>query len=172
MTITSEFSIKDPIGYIDPCMQDMLFTDITQEELSNIANILGITYLSIATIFPGSFPVTGQIYGSNKRAMVNLICKARDNSSLAINVIFLIDTGSPASYLSEKAMLALVGKPGSNVVRQLPVMIHSTSVIQCHLSPPDKHFADVNVLGADFLFANGITFTLRYKELSCSLTQD
>jgi hypothetical protein len=35
--------------------------------------------------------------------------------------------------------------------------------IECHISPHDKHFADVNVLGADFLVKNGLTLKVNYS---------
>ncbi len=36
----------------------------------------------------------------------------------------------------------------------MDVMIHSNTVITCHLSPHGKHFSDVNVLGMDFFSKN------------------
>ena len=105
-------------------------------------------YLGPVPTFPVSFPVEGEIYGLNKRLVVTLACQRRRTNIQAINVIFLIDTSSPASYLSAKAMEALIGNPGSQLAQQLAVMIHTKKVIECHLSPRDKHFADVNVLGA------------------------
>lgn len=166
---STSYSIHDPPGYIEPSLQDMLFTDITAEELLKIAERLGVDYLGPAPTFPMSFPVEGEIYGPNKRLMVNLSCRRRRTNIQAINVIFLIDTGSPASYLSAKAMEALIGNPGSHLPQQLPVMIHTKKVIECHLSPHDKHFADVNVLGADFLVENGLTLKANYSNKICTL---
>jgi hypothetical protein len=42
-------------------------------------------------------------------------------------------------------------------------VIHTKKVIKCHLSPHDKHFADVNVLGADFLVENGLALKANYS---------
>jgi hypothetical protein len=170
--LTSEIitrSIHDPPGYIKPSLQDMIFIDITAKELLSIAKRLEVDYLGPAAEFPGSFPISGEIYGPNKRLMVNLACRRRETNTSAINVIFLIDTGSPASYLSAKAMEALIGNPGSRLPRQLPVRIHTKTVIECHLSPLDKHFADVNVLGADFLVENGLTLKANYCNKICTL---
>jgi len=64
----------------------------------------------------------------------------------------------------------LIGNPGSHVPQQLPVMIHSDNVIVCHLSPHDKHFADVNVLGMDFLSENFLSLSMDYKDKSFQLT--
>ena len=44
-----------------------------------------------------------------------------------------------------------------------PVMIHSNVTIECHVSPPDKHFANVNVIGMDFLVQNGLTLKVNYR---------
>lgn len=162
--------IHDPPGYIDPSLQDFIFTDITAKQLLSVSEKLAVDYLSPAPIFPGSFPVDATICGLNRRLMVNLACCKRGSSNTqAINIIFLIDTSSPASYLSEKAMEALIGNPESQLPRQLPVMIQSRTVIECYLSPRDKHFSNVNVLGADFLVENGLTLKANYSSKICTL---
>jgi hypothetical protein len=109
------------------------------------------------------------IHGVNKRLMVNLVCRRQAKTTLTLNIVFLINTGSPVSYLSEKAMEALIRKPGSNIVQVMDVMVHSDNVIACHLSPRDKHFADVNVLGMDFLSKNMLSLSMNYKAESFEL---
>jgi hypothetical protein len=69
-------------------------------------------------------------------------------------------------------MEALMGKLESPLPKQLPVMIHTKTVIQCHRSPRDKHFAHVNVLGADFLVGNSLTLVSNYCEKICTLLTD
>jgi hypothetical protein len=167
---SSTYSIHDPPGYIKPSLQDILLTDITAEELLKIAERLGVDYLGPAAEFPSSFPVDGKIHGNNKRLMVSLSCRKEGNNSKPINIIFLIDTGSPNTFLSDKAMEALVGKPGCNIGSTMDVMIHSDNVITCHLSPHDKHFADVNVLGMDFMAKNLLSLSMNYKKETFQLT--
>jgi hypothetical protein len=165
----SSSSILDPPGYIKPSLQDLLLTDITSEELLNIAESLGVEYLGKAE-FPGRFPVNGSVKGLNKRLMINLVCKRQSkNSTPSVNIIFLIDTGSPISYLSEQAFKALL-PPDSHIPQSINVMIQTERVIQCHLSPRDKHFSDVNVLGTDFLVENGVTLIADYFDKKCQLT--
>jgi hypothetical protein len=118
--------------------------------------VLGVGYLSPAAKFPGSFPVDGEIYGPNNRLMINLVCRRRGRNTQAIN-------GSPISYLSEKAMNALIGNTGSHLPKQLQVLVHSKEVIKCYLSPRDKHIAEVNVLGMDFLVANRLTLKVNCR---------
>ena len=72
----SYYCIHDPPGYIDPSLQDFLLTDITGENLLNIAENLDVEYVGKAE-FPGAFPVIGNIVGLNKKLMVNLACKRR-----------------------------------------------------------------------------------------------
>ena len=128
--------------------------------------------MGLAAEFPCSYPKSGKIHGNNKRLMVSLSCRKQGKNSKAINIIFLIDTGSPNTFLSEKAMEALVGKPGCNIGSIMDVGIQSLKNIECHLSPHDKHFVDVNVLGADFLVENGLTLKANYSNKICTLLVD
>ncbi|KAI3650681.1 hypothetical protein MP228_004162 [Amoeboaphelidium protococcarum] len=165
------YSIHDPPGYINPSLQDMLLTDITAEELLKIAERLGVDYLGPAAEFPCSFPKSGKLHGNNRRLMVSLsCCKEGDNNSKPVDIIFLINTASPNTFLCEKAMEALNGKPGCNIFSMMDVMIHSDTVITCHLSPHDKHFSDVNVLGMDFLSKNLLSLSMNYKKETFQLT--
>ncbi|KAI3661083.1 hypothetical protein MP638_000420 [Amoeboaphelidium occidentale] len=150
---SSIYSIHDPTGYIAPSLQDML----------------GVEYLSTTESFPGVFPVICTIHGLNNRLMVNLVCKRSSAKAVPVNVIFLIHTGSPSTFLSSQAMEALIGRPGCNVGRSLDIEIHSDVVINCHLSPPDKHFADVNVLGTDFMVKNNLSLVANYRKTKCAL---
>ncbi|KAK6098245.1 hypothetical protein MT418_002292 [Batrachochytrium dendrobatidis] len=138
-------TLMDPPGYIKPSLQNFLLTDIDSKELRIIAAAMELEYLGPAS-FPGSFPVEGTIWVPNHRLMVNLACRRRTKSdSPTRNIIFLVDTGSPVTYLCQEAMESLVGKD-SNLPQTLFVKIHSEKAIQTHISPKDSHFADVNVL--------------------------
>jgi hypothetical protein len=161
--------IMDPPGYIKPDLQDFLLTDITAERLQDIAYELEVDYLGPAA-FPGTFPAMGRIWGQNNRLKVSLVCRPRTSEDVpSVNIIFLIDTGSPFTYLCQEAMEALIGKD-SHVPPSLYVEIHGEKVNEAHLSPKGSHFVDVNVLGMDFIVKNGVyprldfdrdTFTLQ-----------
>lgn len=79
-------------------------------------------YLGPADEFPSASPASGVTHGNNKRLMAFLSCRKEGN------IIFLIDTSSPHTFVCGKAM---------------NVMIQSENIITCHLSPHDKHFADI-----------------------------
>ncbi len=165
----SSFCILDPPGYIDPAQQDMLITDITAEDFLDVEEQLIFEEIPTATSFPGTFPVDGIIYGRNNRLMVSLPCRQRGSATEAINVIFLINPTSPCSYLSAKTMKALIGNTDKPLLGSMYAMIHSDIVLQCYMSPPDKHFADINVLGADFLVQNHVTLKVNYGMKTCTL---
>ncbi len=69
-------------------------------------------------------------------------------------------------------MEALIGNAGCHLPQRLPVTIQSLRNIECHISPHDKHFADVNVLGADFLVKNGLTLKANDTSDICTLMVD
>jgi hypothetical protein len=166
----SSSSILDPPGYIKPSLQDLLLTDITAEELENIAKSFGVKYLGLGE-FPGIFPINGSVEGVNRRLMINLVCKRHSrNPTNAINIIFLIDTGSPVSYLSENAFKHLLPED-TNIPDSLKCCIQTERVIQCHLSPKDKHFSDVNVLGMDFMSEHELSILVDYSSKSFELTK-
>ncbi|KAI9096246.1 hypothetical protein DFS34DRAFT_160611 [Phlyctochytrium arcticum] len=165
---SSGHSLMDPPGYIKPDLQDLLLTDITAKELRVIAEAMEVDYLGPAA-FPGTFPAAGEIWDPNHRLMVSLVCRRRTaKEAPARNVIFLIDTGSPSTYLCQAAMEAVIGK-GSHLPQSVRVEIQSEKAIMAHLSPKGSHFADVNVLGMDFLAKNRVFPILNWDKGTFSL---
>jgi hypothetical protein len=160
---SSEDSLHDPPGYIEPSCQDLLLTDITAENLPDIArDNFEIDYLSAAQ-FPGQFPAKGHLVGVNHRLMINLVCRRPSGQEVpALNVVFLIDTGSPVSYLSKRAVEALIGKRSEHFPRTFKVVIHNGLTTECNISPSGSHFEDVNVLGMDYLFNNRLWPVMDY----------
>jgi hypothetical protein len=146
-------------------MQDLLLLDVKHETLVEIGENLEIEYLNQTDETP-TFPVTGLLFMPNNRIMVNLVCRWQKRKGLhgaPLNVVFLVDTGSPMTYISHQAMRALINAPDSNLPKSLMVNIHGT-VTQCHLSPKDKHFADVNVIGMDYLVSRQLSLKMNYNE--------
>jgi hypothetical protein len=168
----SEDSLVDPPDYIAPDQQDMMLTDITSEILhSNKCTVSigqGKEYLSEADSFPQAWPASGVIYGYNKRLMISLACRRGrpDRGYEVLNVLFLVDTGSPCSYVSQETMTALIGNPRCSVPEQLCLVVRDESFqMVFHMSPlgtkevPGK-FHDVIVLGMDFLQLANLSLTV------------
>lgn len=89
-----------PIGVED---YDFLITDIGQKELSHeISQIFGIRYLS--DVDRADFArvvqrVSGMIWGRNRRCLLSLTARLEGNAKW---VHFLLDTGSPRTYISQQ----------------------------------------------------------------------
>ena len=159
--------VLDAPGYIKPCEQNLLLADITPQMLKDVAFALELEYLKSAS-FPGSFPVTGKIWSINNRLMINLVCCLRTADSPARNIVFLLCTGSPYTYLSLNAMKSLMGQD-CEIPTVLLVRIHCNQVIQTNLSPTDSNFANVNVLGMDFLAGNLLSLCMNFNQKEFSL---
>jgi hypothetical protein len=59
-----------------------------------------------------SLPLKGKLFGLNSRLMINFSCRKCSETRVYpfLNVIFLVDTGSPNSYLCTEAIQAILGK--------------------------------------------------------------
>jgi len=128
-----------------------MLPDLNHTILSNeVADVLGVKYLGPAKNGL-RFPVNGILFGHNRRVMVNFSCrrKSLEKSYPWLNVIFLCDTGSPISYISAYAMNALIGT--NDHIPELLRVDSGDFSHTFHLSIPGSHFAEVNVLGMDFL---------------------
>ena len=83
--------------------------------------------------------------------------ETRENPFL--NVIFLVDTDSPNSYLCTEAMEGILGKNRKvELPHTLTVDINQKNSFEFYLSPVDKPYKDVNVLGMDFFAKQGFSF--------------
>ena len=136
--------------YIGPELQNFIFHDVTTNMISFVAQESEVEYLGAAE-FPQQFPVEARICGYNHRLMVNLVCRHRDlypsDIPPALNIIFLVNTGSHVSYLSKQAMEALAGPTRSYI----DAMVQEKLVHDFYLSPIGSDFENVNVLGMDFI---------------------
>jgi hypothetical protein len=144
--------VVDTVKFLKPSDFDVLLNDINEIDLYLIGEMEGAQYLNVSTLQP-VFPVEGMVMGMNKRYMVNLLAR-RKNTQHFRNVIFMVDTGSPYTFISKSTMEAMVG-PDLNVPSIIKLEIQGETSMICYLSPPDKHFVDVNLLGMDFLEMKG-----------------
>jgi len=89
--------------------------DLTEKEMKEISRRLGAEYLSVAP-YPRqhSYPPEGVLHVPLYRLCVNLVCRwdpLHGGFGKPINVLFVIDTTAVWSYLSKRAMAALLEKP-------------------------------------------------------------
>ena len=149
--------VHDWDDFIDPSVYDIFLPDVSHELLmSEISGRLGVTYLSPAENLPKerTLPsVSGILFGANYRPMINLAISSKRYKK-CINIIFLVDTGSPYLYICEQALEALGFT--ENIPKSLDVVYRDTHHI-ASISPkflPDGrqgHFQDINLIGSGFL---------------------
>ena len=159
--LTSHVMIVDVVKFTRPSDFDVLLHDIQESDLHLIAQMEGASYLNRSSDTAPGFPVEGMIMGGCKRLMVNLLVRMR-KSEFYTNVVFMVDTGSPYTFLSFAAIDALMGRQG-NVPAALKLDIHGAHSMVCYMSPRDKHFSDVNLLGTDFLEMNTMQIFMDWK---------
>jgi hypothetical protein len=134
-------STVDDRAFVNPKLYDVMLTDVTEDDLPKVANMLGIEYLGEAETLQQS-EVFGCLYGPNDRPMINLIVTRQKKN---FNVIFLFDTGSPYIFICEKAMQVLGVDPNDNEFNvTIGPMAHT-------VYKSSNHFSDINVIGTKFL---------------------
>jgi hypothetical protein len=145
----------------DPTADDVLLSDITDSILKDqISERLRLEYLGPAPNNGSLKECHGIIHGDFNRLILPLAV-ARGMGTPHYYIFFIMDTGSPFTYLSQQ-----VGVPnfkGASPLTQSQAwdklgMDRSPGYariggqrIKVCLSPSDKHFPDVNLLGMDTL---------------------
>lgn len=160
--------IMDDPNYIHPSQMDILLSDIDSVYLhGDLSSLLQVEYLSVVspedqTELVNQTRVAGKILDRNTRLIINIPCRreSRRNdptsprSALPYrNVFFVVDTGSPHSFLCQEAMEALLPttNDGISIPRMIRVELCPGAIFEFHLSPPGSHYSDVNILGGNVL---------------------
>lgn len=174
--MSTDAEVLNQEDYIDPRAFDILLSDVNHELLlGEIASRLGVEYLSSPeSLKAAARPnvVSGILFGSNYRPMVNLVVSSKVHKSPR-NIIFLVDSGSPHLYLCEKAMEALGFS--DHIPRSFDITFDGLSY-PAEVSPkvmPDGrpgHFQDINLIGSSFLSKARCTALLDYPNNEVTLT--
>ena len=165
----SSVLVIDAVKFTRPYEYDVLLNDIHESDLHLIAQMDGVAYLNTSSDTTPLFPVEGVIIGGHKRLMVNLLVRLRKTYHHYRNIVFMVDTGSPYTFLSHIALEALIGSDSRNIPAAVRLEIHGTQSMVCYMSPRDKHFADINLLGTDFLEMKGIQMQMDWKQKTFQL---
>lgn len=141
---------------------DVLIKDINESSFIDIARDLGHKRLSPVDS-PATYPIKGSFYGPSNRVFLPLAVSTAHRSP--IMVLFLVDTGAPMSFLREDTLAALgftESTPSSATV-----LIQGLRV---SVGLSTEHFANVDLLGQDFLTRLGGLLTINYRDFSCELS--
>ena len=147
----------EPRDFIPPSTYDVLLSDIKHDDLIGpIAERLEVQYLQPTN--PNTIS-SGILYGTNCRPMVSLPIASKKFQKF-INVIFLVDTGSPCLYLSQQAMVALGFK---DHMPQTFDVLCADMIFEAVMSPRKGHYCDLNLIGSTFLKKARANLCINYK---------
>lgn len=139
-----------------PDENDILLNDVTENQFHSVETELGVCDGSMSTCNI-EYPVKGLIF-AHCRMWIPLIISKKNNT---INAIFLYDTGSPYTHLSQHILekLGYVDQIPDNVV----VNIQGVNM-NVYLSK--NHFEHINLLGQDFMKLAGLDVDISYNDLT------
>lgn len=159
--------MMDVKQYVDPKAQDTLLTDISIEDLKKMYSDRGKKYLqesSTSTVVKSEdFPVQGFMYGDNYRSMIFLPTKIKNKT---VEILYLIDTGSPYTYISQKTFDHL----GYTFPTSEGQFLINSRLTLIHISPPNSHFEDINILGTNYTSKNELEVACDYKSRCVTLS--
>ncbi|KAI3654156.1 hypothetical protein MP228_000875 [Amoeboaphelidium protococcarum] len=157
----SDLDLVEPRKYLKPSSYDIMLQDVNSKDLhESISTALNVAYLGSASAHQQSkFSVDGLLYGPHSRPFVSLVVES-PIKKLKVNIIFFIDTGSPYLYICREAALALGDK--EIIPESFGVQIGDV-IYEANLSPLDKHFTDINVLGASFFQKSRAKIEIDFK---------
>lgn len=120
---------------------NLFVPDIEPHDLSNrISNILGVSYLS--DNFSYVWPVHGKVFGH--RVLFTIPVSIAEKS---VNVHFILDTGSPTTFIAEDVLQTLNSDWPSKYTNP---KINGVEV-EARASNKEKYFQGLNILGMNFL---------------------
>ena len=164
-------TVLDSINFIPPNSFDVFLSDVSHELLvGEISERLGVLYLTPPTEEKNNDeknnpPIHGILFGLNYRPMVNLIVSSKHHKKW-LNIVFLVETGSPHFYLSENALIELGFT--ENVPRSFDILFRGKSFV-ASVSPKvlddgrKGHFPDINLIGSNFLRVAGGHLDINYR---------
>lgn len=144
--------------FLLPDENDILQNDVTENQFHSVETELGVSDGSHVMTRNIEYPIKGLIMGAYSRMWIPLIVSKRNNT---INAVFLYDTGSPYTHLSQHILekLGYVDHIPENVV----VNIQGVNM-NVYLSK--NHFEHINLLGQDFMKLAGLDVAISYHDLT------
>ena len=138
-----------------PDKYEVMITKIQDTDLQSIGDRLGVHRLSIANREDAVLPVYGIMRGISVRMFIPLVVSHKEAS---LHVIFLMDTGSPNTYLRVDTFEKLGFR--ENIISDANVDVQGTTLT---VYPWHSHFENVDLLGQDFMALHNVRMISDYK---------
>ena len=146
----------------------VLIDDVSEEDFTEIGTELGIERLSVAQQ-PIALPISGIFWNNCSHRMFLPLTVQPLLTSLwpHLNVLFLVDLGSPHTYLRRDTFDSLFPDTTRNVAR---VLINGL-MKPINVSVSFGLFDNIDLLGQDFLILAEYTLTIEYGAKTLVLTE-
>ena len=160
----------DRSDFIPPSAYDVLLSDVNHSLLmGSIASLLEVQYLRTVSndelLYDQSqTSFHGKLYGANYRCMIRLIVASKHYKKF-VEIIFLVDTGSPHLYLCDIALQAMGFQ--ENIPADFDILFRGMT-FPASISPktlPDGrpgNYHDINLIGSNFLKVAGGELSVNY----------
>lgn len=120
-------------------------SDVKSKDLhEKVSKILNVKYLSDST--QELDEVNGILYGQSNRFFGVMTMKIYDKIK---NLIFLIDTGSPRTYISKEVLNSYL--PNISKTHNPFSVVLNKRHVAVNISPAGTTFSDLNILGTDYM---------------------
>jgi hypothetical protein len=165
---------------------DVLLSDVKNERCPNEQGVVTLSEIAADLGFCNRSEVAGEhaqtcsplqgiVCGRYRRCFIPCVLSFRART---IQTAFLLDTGCSGTFL---------GKPTWDTLREgygtqedgggadtntLRVTLNGATRQEVRLSPPDRHFADIDVIGTDFLHHMEARVHVDYQRHTCVVEWD
>lgn len=159
-------------------MLDILLSDVKNERRENEEGVVTLGEIAQAMGFENrretttlaTSPLQGVVIGRYNRPFVRCVLKLR---SKQIEVAFLVDTGGTCTFIGKPTWDVLMAGAEDTGETTIKLTINGETRQEATLSPQDKHFADIDLIGTDFLSHMDARFSVDYgKKKSCVVEWD
>lgn len=143
--------------------------------LSEIAADMGFANRSEVAGFQAktSSPLEGIVRGRYSRCFIPCVISFHAHT---IKTAFLLDTGATGTFIGrptwDKLREGGAEDVGGADTTTLRVTLNGETRQEVTLSPPDRHFADIDVIGTDFLNHMEARVHVDYKRQTCVVEWD
>eukprot|EP00339_Tiarina_fusa_P023941 CAMPEP_0117042482 /NCGR_PEP_ID=MMETSP0472-20121206/29582_1 /TAXON_ID=693140 ORGANISM="Tiarina fusus, Strain LIS" /NCGR_SAMPLE_ID=MMETSP0472 /ASSEMBLY_ACC=CAM_ASM_000603 /LENGTH=174 /DNA_ID=CAMNT_0004753735 /DNA_START=45 /DNA_END=569 /DNA_ORIENTATION=+ len=159
---------------------DVLLSDVKNERRQDEQGVVTLTEIAADMGFENrsevwgeavktQSPLEGIVRGRYSRCFIPCVISFR---SRTIKTAFLLDTGGTCTFIGKPTwdkLLEGFEDVGANTVR---VTLNGETRQEVTLSPQDRHFADIDVIGTDFLNHMEARVHVDYKRKTCVLEWD
>lgn len=156
------FALQQPFeDQLQHTEADLLVYGVTEVDLAETAQELGCTHLAEPCDLP---PDRGLVVGGKDRLLVVRTVKIRN---VARSVTFIVDTGSPATFVCHGTLRAFGIDPAGIVQPSVRGGIlsgqGSENVLDLVIFDSDGPYNDINVLGMDYMMRCDVGIQVRSK---------